>query len=107
MPSPDCSQCQRNTLGRLKAWRLEDLPKDCNTNDTFKLIVSLTYLQMVGHNKNPFSVLDDEDISAMQAIFGHIYQALEDYTITIGSNCPIFGVVYITYECYFILTIFV
>ena len=65
---------------------------------------------MVGHNKNPFSVPDDKDLSAMQAIFGHVHQALEDYTITIGSNCPVFGVVYYfnnTYEHYFILTIFV
>ena len=44
-------QCQRNALGCLKAWRLEDLPKGCNTNDTFKLIV----LRFTQTSHKPFS----------------------------------------------------
>ena len=36
----EARQCQRNTNGHLKAWSVKDLPKGCNTNDTFKLIVS-------------------------------------------------------------------
>ena len=92
-PSQTAPQCQCTATGQLKAWTLENLPKGCNINETFKLIASLTYLQMLGHNKTPFGIPDGEDLLGMQAIFNHVYKALKSYTITIGSNCPVFGVV--------------
>ena len=79
---------------------LKNLPKGCNVNYTFKFIASLTYLQMHGHNKRPFSIPDNEDLSGIQAIFNHVYQALEGYTITIGSNCPVIRVAYYYYYSY-------
>ena len=95
----EACQRQHNTNGRLKAWSLEDLPKGCNTNDTFKLIVSPTYLQMLGHNRKPFGIPDKEDLLSMQAIFNHVYQSLQEYTIKIGPNCPVYGMVCHYYPC--------
>ena len=99
-PSQTAPQCQRTTTGQLKAWTLENLPKHCNINETFKLIASLTYLQMLGHNKTTFGIPDDEDLSGIQAIFNHVYKALESYTITIRSNCPVFRVVHYYHDKY-------
>ena len=73
--------------------------KGCNVNETFKLIASPTYLQMLGHSKTPFGITDD-DLSGMQAIFNYIYKALESYTIAIGSNCPVFRVMHYYYHVY-------
>ena len=95
-PSKTAPQHQHTATGWLKAWTLENLPKGCNVNETFRLIASPTYLQILGHSKTPFGILDDDDLLGMQAIFNHIYKALESYTIAIGSNCPVFGVV-----CYY------
>ena len=86
-------QHQHSATGHLKAWSLKNLPKGCNVNDTFKLVVSPTYLQMLSHNKKPFGIPDDDDLLGMQTIFNHIYKSLQDYTIRIGSDCPVFGVV--------------
>ena len=55
---------------------------------------------MLGHNKTPFGVPDNEDLSGMQAIFNHVYKALESYTITIRSNCPVFRVVHYYHDKY-------
>ena len=95
----EACQHQRNTNGCLKAWSLEDLPKGCNTSGTFKLIVSPTYLQMLGHNRKPFGIPDEEDLPSMQAIFNHVYQSLQEYTIKIGPNCPVYGMVCHYYPC--------
>ena len=99
-PSKTAPQCQHTTTGRLKAWTLENLPKGCNVNKTFKLIASPTYLQMLGHSKTPFGIPDDDNLLGMQAIFNHVYKALESYMISIGSNCPVFGVVRYYYHVY-------
>ena len=48
----------------------------------------------------PFGIPDDDNLSGMQAIFNHIYKALKSYTISIGSNCPVFGVVCYYYHVY-------
>ena len=55
---------------------------------------------MLGHSKTPFGILDDDDLLGMQTIFNHIYKALKSYTIAIGSNCPVFGVVHYYYHVY-------
>jgi hypothetical protein len=81
------------TTGRLKAWTLNDLPKGCNIDDIFKLISLPTYIRMIGHHKQPFCIPDEDDLKAMQAIFNHLYQALQEYTIKIGTSCPVFVVV--------------
>ena len=99
-PSQTVPQCQRTATDWLKAWTLENLPKGCNINETFNLIASLTYLQTLGHNKTPFGIPDDEDLSGMQAIFNHVYKALKSYTITIGYNCPVFRVVHYYHDKY-------
>ena len=91
-------QHQCNTAGCLKAWAIEDLPRGCNADDTFKLVASPTYLQMLGHNKMPFGMPDEEDLKGMQAIFNYIYQSLQEYTIKVGSNCLVFGMVYCHYS---------
>ena len=84
---------QSATTGPLKAWTLNDLPKGCNIDDVFKLILLPTYIQIIGHHKQPFCILDEDNLTAMQAIFNHIYQALQEYTIKVGTGCPVFGVV--------------
>ena len=68
-------------------------PKGCNVNETFKLVASPMYLQMLGHNKKPFGIPDDDDLLRISTIFNHVYMSLQDYTIRIGSDCPVFGVV--------------
>ena len=85
--------CQCSATGHLRAWTINDLPAGCNVNDTFRLISSPTYLQMLGHHRLPFSILDDDDLVAMQAIFNHLYRSLQWYTIKLGTSCPVFGVV--------------
>ena len=84
---------QCSTTGRLRAWTINNLPAGCNVNDTFRLILSLTYLQMLGHHRLPFSILDDDDLAAMQAIFNHLYRSLQRYTIKLRTSCPVFRVV--------------
>ena len=84
-------QCQYSATGHLKAWSHENLPKGCNVSNTFKLVASLTYLQMLG--QKPFGIPGDNDLLSMQTIFNHVYKFLQDYTIRIGSDCPVFGVV--------------
>ena len=86
------------SAGRLKAWAIEGLPKGCNADDTFKLVASPMYLQILGHNKMPFVMPDDEDLKGMQAIFNSIYQSLQEYTIQVGSNCLVFGMVCCCYS---------
>ena len=84
-------------MGHLKAWTLSDLLKGCNIDDIFRLISSPTYLQMLGHHKRPFSVPDEDDLVAMQAIFSHIHQAHQEDMIKIGPSCPVFRVVTILF----------
>ena len=52
---------------------------------------------MLGHHKWPFSVPDEDNFAAMQAIFSHIYQAHQEYMIKIGPSCPVFGMVTILF----------
>ena len=80
-------------MGCLKAWTLSDLPKGCNVDDIFRLISSQTYLQMISHHKQPFSVPDEDDLGDA----GHIYQAHQEYTIKIGPSGPVFRVVTILF----------
>ena len=75
-------KCKRSaSTGHLKSWTFSDLPKGCNIDDIFRLIISPTYHQMLSHHKQPFSVPDEDDLVAMQAIFSHIYQAYQEYTV--------------------------
>ena len=99
-PSETAPQHQHTATGQLKAWTLKNLPKGCNVNETFKLIASPTYPQILGHSKMPFGIPDDNDLSGMQAIFNHVYKALKSYMISIGSNCPVFRVVHYYYHVY-------
>ena len=85
--------CQCSATGHLRAWTINNLPAGCNVNDTFRLISSPTYLQMLGHHRLPFSIPDDDDLAAMQAIFNHLYRSLQRYMIKLGTSCPVFGVV--------------
>ena len=48
---------------------------------------------MLGHHKQPFGISDKDDLAEMQVIFNHLYQALQEYTIKIGTSCPVFGLV--------------
>jgi hypothetical protein len=48
---------------------------------------------MLGHSKMPFGMPDEEDVKGMQAIFNYLYNSLQEYTIKVGSNCPVFGMV--------------
>ena len=83
-------------MGHLKSWTLSDLPKGCNIDDAFRLISLPTYLQMLGHHKQPFGISDEDDLAVIQVIFNHLYQALQEYMIKIGTSYPIFGVVKLT-----------
>ena len=87
-------ECKQNaSTGHLKAWALSDLPKGCNVDDVFRLISLPMYLQMLGHHKQPFGISDKDNLMAMQVIFNHLYQALQEYMIKIGTSCPVFRLV--------------
>ena len=94
---------QCSATGHLRAWTINDLPTGCNVNDTFRLISSSTYLQMLGHHRLPFSILDDDNLATMQAIFNHLYRSLQQYMIKLGTSCPVFRVVIsIWFICYYL-----
>ena len=96
-------KCKRSaSTSHLKTWTLSDLPKGCNVNDIFRLILSPTYLQMLSHHKWPFSIPDKDDLAVMQAIFSHIYQTHQEYTIKIEPSFPVFGVVTILFAWYYL-----
>ena len=78
-------QHQCSATGHLKAWSLENPPKGCNVNDTFKFVASLTYPQMLGHNKKPFGIPDNNNLLSMQTIFNHIYKTIQS---ELGPTAP-------------------
>ena len=92
---------QHSTTSCLRAWTIKNLPTWSNVNDTFRLILSPTYLQMLGHHRLLFSIPDDNDLVMMQANFNHLYRSLQRYTIKLGTRCTVFGVVIsIWFICY-------